>query len=125
MREKRIRMRGQIIALVSALSLLALMSEMSHASDSQWRLVISTEVGTCEKSIPAGLAVRNNDIITLTQTGVQINGSIEPSGAMWARMTRDKHLYRLQGRLIKKNGSGTWSSNTRLCGGKWTATRTQ
>ncbi|MGE3642710.1 MAG: hypothetical protein AB7F96_02530 [Beijerinckiaceae bacterium] len=91
----------------------------SKVGDRPYAVEIVTTVGKCEKTIAARFVVRGDDIISDRASALIAEGAVEKNGTMWARMAKDRDLYRLQGKLKGATGSGAWSSNTRLCGGTW------
>ncbi len=109
-------------SIALALSITCLTASAS-AREGNWHLDIVTTVGKCEKHLQAGFAVRNDDVLPDPKSPLRADGAIDPNGSMWARLTQAKDLYRMQGKLGSRTGSGTWSSNTRLCGGSWKASR--
>lgn len=93
------------------------------ARDGAWRIELTTQVGTCEKSIVASFVVQKDDIIANANSPVKADGAVEKNGSMWGRLRSGRDMYRVQGKLGPNAGSGTWSSNTRMCGGKWRGKR--
>ncbi len=99
----------------------------SHAiaasRDGAWTAVLTTQAGKCEKAFQMRFAARGGDLVTATGSGQSADGAIEPDGTLWLRMKSSRDLYRLQGRMRGASANGTWSSNTRLCGGTWRGSR--
>ena len=93
--------------------------------DGRWNVVLTTDVGQCEPSIPAAFAVKADDIMADAESALKADGAVEPNGSMWVRFSTGQDQYRAQGRLSAAGGSGVWSSVSLYCGGKWRATRGQ
>lgn len=93
------------------------------ASEGRWRITLQTEIGSCPKRIETTAFVRKGDIEPDAGGALKASGAFDTGEAMWARLTRGKELYRLQGRIGRGRGKGAWSSNTQMCGGTWMAVR--
>jgi hypothetical protein len=91
--------------------------------DGVWQVEGTTDVGPCEKAFQGEVTVRDNDIVAASDGVAQAIGSIDTSGAVWARLTATAGIARANGRLKGATASGAWSSNTAYCGGRWTARR--
>ena len=91
--------------------------------DGVWQIQITTQQGNCEKNFGAAFSLRKDDIVTGGESAFTADGAVETSGTMWVRLKKGRDLYRLQGKLEASSGSGSWSSNTRLCGGVWRGKR--
>ena len=85
--------------------------------DGAWVAVLTTQAGKCERAFQLRFAARGGDLVTATGSKQSADGAIEPDGTLWLRLKSGRDLYRLQGRMRGASASGTWSSNTRLCGG--------
>ncbi len=110
-------------ALISSSVLASAQAATLNKFDGRWSIVLSTDVGTCEASIPATFNVKADDIAAAAESPLRADGAVEASGTMWIRFTAGQDNYRGQGKLTPSGGSGVWSSGSRYCGGKWRATR--
>lgn len=91
--------------------------------DGSWIAVLTTLAGKCERAFQMRFTARGGDLVTATGSKQSADGAIEPDGTLWLRLKSGRDLYRLQGRMRGASASGTWSSNTRLCGGTWRGSR--
>ena len=93
------------------------------AFDGEWVVDIMTEVGPCEPVQQFPMVVAKGHIGGSAASPMRTVGFIENNGAMWVRFSSAADTVRIQGRLAIATGSGTWSSGSRYCGGKWRAKR--
>ena len=114
-----------IAALLSGSALPIAEAATLNKFDGRWTIVLSTDVETCEATIPATFNVKADDIAAEADSPLRADGAVEASGSMWIRFTAGQDNYRGQGKLTPSGGSGVWSSGSRYCGGKWKATRTR
>jgi hypothetical protein len=96
---------------------------MAAGRDGAWTAVLTTQAGKCERAFQLRFAARGSDLVTATGSKQSADGALEPDGTLWLRLKSGRDLYRLQGRMRGASASGTWSSNTRLCGGTWRGSR--
>mgnify|MGYP007078347989 FL=1 len=92
---------------------------MAASSDGHWQIEIVSQVGKCEASIAAQFTIRGDDITSSKASTFKADGSVQSDNSLWVRLQQGKNQYRLQGKLKGRTGSGSWSSNTRFCGGIW------
>ena len=93
--------------------------------DGDWQVDARTTVGDCEPEIMATVHVQDGRVVAsdAADADVAVWGYIEDGGAVSARFTQGPDMLRASGKLREKAGTGAWSSNTRYCGGTWTAWR--
>ncbi len=101
----------------------AALSAATPSHDGLWTVEGTTDVGPCSKTFAGEVKVQNNDIVEASGGVAQAIGSIDNSGAVWARLTADIGMARGSGRVHGATASGAWSSNTAYCGGRWNAKR--
>jgi hypothetical protein len=89
--------------------------------DGEWEVDVMTEVGPCEPVQQFPMVVAKGHIGGSAASAAQTVGFIENNGTMWVRFTSAEDVVRIQGKLASATGSGTWSSGSRYCGGKWRA----
>lgn len=89
--------------------------------DGQWSFDVSTEVGNCEPVRQYPVIVADSRMASGENAATTTVGTIETNGSLWGRFSSAEDVVRLQGKLTKTGGSGTWSSGSRYCGGKWHA----
>ena len=107
--------------LILATCLLAPLSAAQAASfDGRWTVDVTTDVGPCEKSFQGSVTIASGTITDATSASATA-GFVEANGTVWARFSRDGQTARAQGHFSGAKGSGTWSSSTSYCGGRWSA----
>lgn len=93
----------------------------SDKFDGEWAVEVRTTVGECEPVVSGAVTIAGGQIIASSGADIGAWGYLEDSGDLSARFTRGQDMLRAQGKLKGKAGAGAWSSNTRYCGGKWSA----
>lgn len=96
-------------------------SAQAASFDGRWDVVLATTVGKCDPAIRTGFVVKSGDIGADSSSALKADGVIQPGGSLWVRFAAGRDVYRGQGKLNASSGSGTWSSGSLYCGGKWTA----
>jgi hypothetical protein len=96
------------------------------AFDGIWSVVIVTEVGTCERAYRHPVQIVNG-IVRLppgdAEASVNIAGRVDQRGVARVTVSRGDQLAHGVGRLSTRSGSGTWTSQTARCSGRWIAER--
>jgi len=112
-----------IFCAIPALLVLGVFNPASATTtvDGEWEVDVMTEIGPCEPVQQFPIIVAKGHIGGSTASSAQTVGFIEDNGSMWVRFTSPNDTVRIQGKLTRASGSGTWSSGTRYCGGKWRA----
>ena len=82
--------------------------------DGTWRLEFDTQVGGCDRMFE-----RPVEIVGGAAAGGDITGYIASDGLTSLVIRRGTDIFRAQGHTRGAAGSGAWSSNTALCGGRW------
>ena len=91
--------------------------------DGVWDVDVTTTVGQCEPEIAGTVTIQGGHVVASSGPDVAVWGYVEDDGVVSARFTQGQDILRAQGNLRGGQGSGAWSSNTKYCGGKWTARR--
>lgn len=111
-----------LLRLLSCTFALAMASHAMAASfDGTWSFDVSTEVGDCEPLRHYPVIVSESRMGPGESADTATVGSIEANGSLWGRFSTTEDVVRIQGRLSKAVGSGSWSSGNRYCGGTWRA----
>jgi hypothetical protein len=113
--------RHILCAIPAVLVLGAFNSATAASVDGEWEVDVMTEVGPCEPVQQFPMIVANGHICGSAASAAQTVGFVENNGTMWVRFTSAEDVVRIQGKLAGATGSGTWSSGSRYCGGKWRA----
>ncbi len=115
-------MRRLPIAIAVALAALPA-AAMTQKFDGEWTVEARTTVGACQPEVAGTVTVQDGRVVASSGADIGVWGYIEADGVVSARFTQGQAMLRVQGALKDASGSGTWSSNTNYCGGKWTAQR--
>jgi hypothetical protein len=115
-------MRGAIAFLATVLAV-APATALPKSFDGDWTVDVRTTVGDCQSEIAGTVHVQDGRVIASSADGVDVWGYVEDDGVVSARFTQGQDILRANGKMKGAAGSGAWSSNTRYCGGKWSARR--
>jgi hypothetical protein len=93
--------------------------------DGLWTILIVTEAGECDRAYRYGVAIDHGRIVYDGTAGVELTGTVDPSGRVSATVQRGEQGATGTGRLSGARGRGTWRgrSSTSLCSGYWEAER--
>jgi hypothetical protein len=112
--------------LAIGFSLAGLATKASAAShDGNWSVLIITEKGTCDKAYRYNVGVANGQVRYQGDASVNLNGKVEPSGAVKVNIRLGEQGASGTGRLAKDSGTGTWRGvgSAGECAGRWEAER--
>jgi hypothetical protein len=114
------------VFLAAVVSLIAIDAQaLPKNFDGVWTFEARTTEGACEPQAAGHLTIVEGRVVALDTPGVAPWGYIDDGGVLSARFSQGQDMMRAQGRLKGMAGSGAWSSNTRYCGGVWSAHRAQ
>lgn len=89
-----------------------------------WRIDATTTVGACQTLIPPTLEIVDKKVMASPGPALSAWGYVDEEGTLVARFTgAGDRVARLHGTLRGDRFSGAWSSSTDLCGGTWSAAR--
>jgi hypothetical protein len=93
--------------------------------DGLWTILIVTEAGECDRAYRYGVQIDHGRIVYDGTAGVELTGTVDPSGRVSATVQRGEQGATGTGRLSGARGRGTWRgrSSTSLCSGYWEAER--
>ena len=117
-----------LLRSAAALALLLAVPNQAPAArapghDGVWAVTGTTDVGSCAATFAGEVTIRGDEIIATNAAGVSAIGAVGPGDSLWARLTSGDGVARASGRFHGATASGAWSSNTALCGGRWSARR--
>ncbi|HYP58161.1 MAG TPA: hypothetical protein VEQ35_07745 [Beijerinckia sp.] len=95
----------------------------ARAYDGVYVVDLYTDQGSCEKERQVIVAVAGGHVASTNDITVQSSGHIDQRGVVSLAVRRDRDVAHVAGKVNGKSGSGTWSSPTALCGGRWRAER--
>jgi hypothetical protein len=93
--------------------------------DGLWTILIVTEAGECDRAYRYGVSIDHGRIVYDGTAGVELTGTVDPSGRVTATVQRGEQGAVGTGRLSGARGRGTWRgrSSTSQCSGYWEAER--
>ena len=91
--------------------------------DGQWAVQLQTLSGSCDATLSTTVGVARGRI---DESGLIMtsNGSVDEKGRIALQVAGGGHTFAANGKLAARAGSGTWTSPSKQCSGKWVATRT-
>jgi len=92
--------------------------------DGSWRVLIITEVGSCDQAYSFPVQIVGNRVTSNGGTA-DVTGSIRPGGSVAVRVSSGSSFANGTGRLGTGSGAGRWSGkgSSGVCSGRWQATR--
>ncbi len=93
--------------------------------DGLWTILIVTEAGECDRAYRYGVSIDHGRIVYDGTAGVELTGTVDPSGRVAATVQRGEQGAVGTGRLSGGRGRGTWRgrSSASQCSGYWEAER--
>jgi hypothetical protein len=85
-----------------------------------WSVLIVTEAGNCDV-YRYKLIIDGGNITYGGKNNFNVEGSVEPSGAVIVSVTQGKYGAQGTGQLSGKYGRGTWQAPAGGCSGRWEA----
>ena len=114
------------LAIVAALVGMAPTAARAQAGyDGLWTILIVTEAGECDRAYRYGVQIDHGRIVYDGTAGVELTGTVDPSGRVAATVQRGEQGAVGTGRLAGGRGRGTWrgKSSASQCSGYWEAER--
>ena len=90
--------------------------------DGKWSVEIITDKGTCDRVYRWNLGIQGGRVIDVGEVA-RPSGGVSPTGKVTIRFVRDKDYASATGELSGEWGSGSWTSPTLACSGRWRAER--
>ncbi len=93
--------------------------------DGPWSVVITTQGGACQGSVRYGVEISNGVVVNPTGGTVDVQGRVNPRGAVQVRVSAGNQWAVGSGRLGRVSGGGVWrgQSASGPCEGTWAAQR--
>ena len=89
--------------------------------DGRWKVDVETTVGNCPRGGETIVTIKGNRVAGLEAQGIDAWGYIDDANAFVGRFTQGEKVLRANGEVKGQSASGSWSSNTDYCGGRWSA----
>src|SRR5690348_9299008 len=93
--------------------------------DGRWSVLIVTERGDCDRGYRYEVGVHDGRLVYTGEGSFGLTGSVSPSGAIKARVTKGSQYADASGRLSGSSGAGRWQGrgSSGACSGRWEAER--
>jgi hypothetical protein len=91
--------------------------------DGNYSVEVITDVGSCDKSYRWAVQVEDGKVHSAANMLMEASGRIDRTGLVQLAFHRDTQVAHVAGYMKGSTGSGTWSSPTMRCGGRWRAER--
>lgn len=90
--------------------------------DGKWAVQMKTEKGSCDPAVSTTLGVQGGRI---EEAGLIISarGTVDARGQVSVQVSGGGDTMAARGVLARNAGSGTWTSPSRQCSGRWSASR--
>jgi len=109
-----------IVAFAATAALAAPRSAGSY--DGTWSVEVITDQGTCDRVYRWSLGIQGGQVIDVGEVA-RPSGGVSANGSVSLRFARNNDYASATGHLSGDWGSGSWSSPTLACGGRWRAER--
>ena len=98
---------------------------LAAPQDGNWSVLIVTEKGDCDRGYRYSVNVSNGRVSYRGDASVDLDGTVEPNGAVKVSIRFGKQGASGTGRLTENSGVGTWRGrgSTGACAGRWEAER--
>jgi hypothetical protein len=109
-----------IVALAATAALAAPHGAGSY--DGKWSVEVITDRGTCDRVYRWNLGIQGGRVIDLGEIA-KPSGGVSANGKVNMRFARNNDYASATGELSGEWGSGSWTSPTLACSGRWRAER--
>ena len=90
--------------------------------DGKWSVRLTTISGSCDASLSTTVGVSGGRIADAGMF-LSTHGSVDNSGHLAIRAAGGGYTLAASGKLAAQGGSGTWTSPSHQCSGRWVASR--
>jgi hypothetical protein len=90
--------------------------------DGRWSVEVITDRGTCDRVYRWILGIQGGRVIDVGEIA-KPSGGVTANGSVNLRFVRNNDYASAIGHLSGDSGSGSWTSPTLACGGRWRAER--
>lgn len=90
--------------------------------DGKWAVKLTTISGSCDASLSTTVGVSGGRIADAGMF-LSTHGSVDDSGHLAIRAAGGGYTLAASGKLAAQSGSGTWTSPSHQCAGRWVASR--
>jgi hypothetical protein len=109
-----------IAALAASTAIAAPRSAANH--DGKWSVEVITDRGTCDRVYRWNLGIQGGRVIDIGEIA-KPSGGVSSNGGVSMRFVRNNDYASATGQLDGDWGSGSWTSPTLACSGRWRAER--
>src|SRR4051794_10619977 len=109
-----------IVALAATAALAAPRGAATY--DGKWSVEVITDKGTCDRVYRWNLGIQNGRVVDVGEVA-RPSGGVATNGRVNMRFVRSNDYASATGELSGDWGSGSWTSPTLACSGRWRAER--
>jgi hypothetical protein len=116
-----IRLAATIVAILAATT--PLVAQRGAGSfDGRWSVEVITDKGTCDRVYRWSLGIEGGRVVDIGEVA-RPSGGVSSNGGVSMRFVRNNDYASATGHLSGDFGSGSWTSPTLACSGRWRAER--
>jgi hypothetical protein len=116
-------MRILLSAMIAALAASTAIAAPRGANyDGRWSVEVITDRGTCDRVYRWTLGIQGGRVVDVGEVA-RPSGGVSPSGGVNLRFIRNNDYASATGQISGEWGTGSWSSPTLACSGRWRAER--
>jgi hypothetical protein len=116
----RISLSVMIAALAASAAVAAPRGAASY--DGKWSVEVITDRGTCDRVYRWNLGIEGGRVVDVGEVA-KPSGGVSANGGVNMRFVRNNDYASATGQLDGEWGSGSWTSPTLACSGRWRAER--
>ena len=90
--------------------------------DGKWSVEVITDKGTCDRVYRWNLGIQGGRVVDVGEIA-KPSGGVSANGGVSMRFARNNDYASATGQLSGDWGSGSWTSPTLACSGRWRAER--
>jgi hypothetical protein len=117
-------MRISLLVMIAALAASAAVAAPRGAAsyDGKWSVEVITDRGTCDRVYRWNLGIEGGRVVDVGEVA-KPSGGVSANGGVNMRFVRNNDYASATGQLDGEWGSGSWTSPTLACSGRWRAER--
>jgi hypothetical protein len=117
-------MRVLLWIIIAAFAVTAALAAPRSAGsyDGTWSVEVITDQGTCDRVYRWSLGIQGGQVIDVGEVA-RPSGGVSSNGGVSMRFVRNNDYASATGHLSGDWGSGSWTSPTLACSGRWRAER--
>lgn len=112
----------RMLPAAAAMFCLASAPALAQGLTGRFAVTLLTDTGACEARISWSVGIANGQI---AEGGLlaRASGQVSPQGQVALRVVKGAETLTASGQMTDQGGSGTWTSPSRDCSGRWLAAK--